>query len=453
MGQPVYVVGGFVRDFYLNRVSDERETDIDFITVGEGVTLAELVAESLQGSSLTVYRNFGTAHIRWNTFSLEFVGARKESYQRKSRKPLVENGTLEEDQNRRDFTMNALYWDISPQHFGVLIDPFGGIQDLQNGIIRTPVNPNQTFSDDPLRMFRAIRFAAQLGFQIDEDTLVAIGTNRSRTKILSAERIIAEVNKIVSAPIPSVGFSLLFKTGLLQEFFPELANLQGVEEKFGIRHKDNFWHTLEVLDNVAKVSENLWLRWAAIMHDIAKPPTKRFEPGVGWTFHGHDAIGAKWVKKIFKRLSLPLDQRMEYVAKLVQLHLRPIALVNDTVTDSAIRRLLFEAGNDVEDLMILCRADITSKNDRKVKKYLGNFDKVEQRMREVEEKDRIRNWQPPLDGNDIMHIFELNPGKSVGILKEAVKEAIIEGEIANSREEALQFLKLHAHELLDNYHG
>jgi tRNA nucleotidyltransferase (CCA-adding enzyme) len=440
LGQPAWVVGGYVRDYYLHRLHRKAFPEMDFATVGSGVSLAEKVAEQFPRAPLAVYRNFGTAQLKVDEYSLEFVGARKESYHRDSRKPIVEDGTLEDDQQRRDFTINAMYWSVNSATFGQLIDPFNGLADLERCVIRTPVNPDITFSDDPLRMLRAIRFAAQLGFSIDLNTWEGLQHNRERIRIISKERIADELNKMVLAPKPSMAFELLYSSGLLKEFFPEMAALQGVKDMQGQRHKDNFWHTLQVLDNVADHSDNLWLRWAAIMHDIAKPPTQRFEPGIGWTFHGHDALGAKMTKRIFRELSLPLDDRMKYVAKLVRLHLRPIALVKETVTDSGIRRLLFDAGDDLEDLMLLCRADITSKNDDKVKRYLKNFDHVERRIKEVEEKDNIRNWKSPVDGTEIMTRFNLQPGRMVGLLKDALKEAVLTGEIPNAYEPALVFL-------------
>ena len=440
VNQPVYVVGGFVRDFYLKRDRSGEDYDIDFVTVGSGIQLAEKVANLLNVTKVTVFKQFGTAHIALEGYDLEFVGARRESYQRDSRNPVVEDGTLEDDQKRRDFTINALSWSLNVDSFGVLIDPFDGIKDLGEGIIRTPLDPETTFNDDPLRMMRAIRFATQLDFSIHPDTYAAISTLKERIQIISAERITEELNKIIQCPVPSNGFRMLFETGLLKEFFPEMHDLNGVQIINGIGHKDNFWHTLQVLDNVAKVSDNIWLRWAAILHDIAKPPTQRFHPEIGWTFHGHDALGATWAKRIFKRFGLPLDDRLKYVQKLVRLHLRPIALVSEIVTDSAIRRLLFEAQDDIDDLMSLCRADITSKNDKKVKKYLQNFDHVIERLREVEEKDRIRNWQPPVRGEEIMEKLGLPPGPSVGKIKKAIENAILDGEIQNDYDEALQYM-------------
>ena len=438
IGQDVYVVGGYVRDYYLDRLDEEM--DIDFVTIGSGIKIARAVAERLQADSLSVFKKFGTAQLKYDGLELEFVGARKESYRQTSRKPIVEEGTLEDDQLRRDFTINALSWSLNEENFGELLDPFGGVQDLKKGLIRTPVDPLQTFDDDPLRMMRAVRFATQLNFRIEEKTYHAIKEMAPRLEIISKERLLEELNKIILAPKPSIGFSLLFKTGLLDQFFPEMSKLHGVKKVRGVRHKDNFWHTLKVLDNVAERSDNLWLRWAAIMHDIAKPATQRFEPGTGWTFHGHDAIGAKWVKSIFRRLGLPLDGRMRYVKKLVRLHLRPIALVSDEVTDSAIRRLIYEAGDDIDDLMLLCRADITSKNERKVRQYNRNFDRVEKKIAEVEEKDRIRKWTNPVDGHEIMEALDIEPGPVIGKIKDAIKEAILDGEIPNEHDAAFEYM-------------
>lgn len=440
VGQEVYVVGGYVRDYYLKRNTNSDEMDIDFVTIGEGIKLARKVAALLKADNLSVFKQFGTAQISYKGLDLEFVGARKESYQRDSRKPLVEDGSMEDDQMRRDFTINALSWSLNEENFGELIDPFEGIQDLKKQLIRTPVDPLKTFDDDPLRMMRAVRFATQLNFEIEKKTYEAIEKMSSRLQIISKERILDELNKIVMAPKPSIGFALLFKTGLLHEFFPEMVKLHGVEEVRGVRHKDNFWHTLKVLDNVAEMSDNLWLRWAAIMHDIAKPATQKFVRGTGWTFHGHDAIGANWVEGIFRRLGLPLDERMRYVRKLVRLHLRPIALVSDEVTDSAIRRLIYDAGDDIDDLMMLCRADITSKNDRRVKRYNKNFDYVEQKIVEVEEKDRLRKWKNPVDGNEIMEALNIKPGPVIGDIKDAIKEAVLEGEIPNEHDAAFEYM-------------
>jgi poly(A) polymerase len=438
--QEIHVIGGFVRDYYLDRLPADGTCDIDFVTVGSGIRAAQAVARKLGTRKIATFRRFGTAQVSWGRFSLEFVGARKESYHPDSRKPAVEDGTLEDDQYRRDFTINSLSWSLNPGSYGLLSDPFNGLQDLQDRVIRTPVDPEQTFSDDPLRMMRAVRFAAQLHFNIDPKTKKAITNMAPRLDIVSKERIIDELNKIVQCDLPSTGFILLNETGLLARFFPELCELQGVEEIHGLRHKDNFHHTLKVLDNVAMVSDDPWLRWAAIMHDIAKPATKRFEPKHGWTFHGHDALGAHMVPRIFRRLGLPLDDRMRFVKKLVRLHLRPIALADEEVTDSAIRRLIFEAGDDLGALMTLCRADITSKNHRKIRQFLKNFDYVEKRIDEVEEKDRIRNWQPPVDGNEIMEICGIEPGPEIGRIKSAIENAILDGTIPNTREAALAYL-------------
>jgi len=440
VGQKVYVVGGYVRDFYLQRTKDTDEFDIDFVTIGSGIELASKVAEMLGTDNLSVFKQFGTAHIKHDSLDLEFVGARKESYRSDSRKPIVEDGTMKDDQMRRDFTINALSWSLNKESYGQLLDPFNGIQDLKRELIRTPVDPLQTFEDDPLRMMRAVRFATQLQFDIEEQTYRGIKKMAHRIEIISKERIIEELNKIIMAEKPSIGFEHLFKTGLLEHFFPEMVKLHGVEEVRGVRHKDNFWHTLKVLDNVAEMGGDLWLRWAAIMHDIAKPATQKFVKGTGWTFHGHDAVGANWVEGIFRRLGLPLDERMRYVRKLVRLHLRPIALVSDEVTDSAVRRLIYEAGDDIDDLMTLCRADITSKNDYKVRQYNKNFDYVEQKIEEVEEKDRIRNWTNPVSGDEIMEALDLEPGPVIGDIKDAIKEAILEGDIPNEHDAAYNYM-------------
>ncbi|MCB0493569.1 MAG: HD domain-containing protein [Cyclobacteriaceae bacterium] len=431
LGVDCYVVGGYVRDLIMKRPSK----DVDFVCVGSGIALAQEVAQSLGGLRVTIFKNFGTARIDWEGFELEFVGARKESYREDSRKPLVEDGTLEDDQNRRDFTINAMAISLNADKWGTLIDPFDGLADIKKKIIRTPLAPEITFSDDPLRMMRAIRFAAQLNFDIEASTFEAITVNASRLKIVSMERIIDELNKIILTPTPSYGFKLLFHSGLLKEFFPEMVELHGVENIDNKGHKDNFYHTLQVLDNTAKTSEDLWLRWAAILHDIAKPATKRFDKVHGWTFHGHEDKGARMVPKIFRRLKLPLDERMLFVQKLVRLHLRPIALAK-AVTDSAVRRLLFEAGEDTEALMLLCRADVTSKNGEKVAKYLNNFDWVEERMAIVEEKDKVRSFQPPIKGDEIIELFNIPPGPIVGEIKEQIKDAILDGEIENDREQA-----------------
>lgn len=440
LGVDGYVVGGYVRDLMLRRPCK----DIDFVCVGSGIDWAERVGKKLS-QPVTVFKNFGTAMIRYDDYELEFVGARKESYRHDSRKPIVEDGTLEEDQQRRDFTINAMAISLSDKDYGDLLDPFGGVEHLREGIIKTPLDPAVTFSDDPLRMMRAVRFASQIHFDIEPDTYQAIVDQHERLKIISMERIIDETNKIILSPLPSYGFKLLFHSGLLKQFFPEMLELHGVEYQDNKAHKDNFYHTLQVLDNVAKMSDDLWLRWAAILHDIAKPLTKRFEPGHGWTFHGHEDKGARMVPGIFRRLKLPMNEKMTFVQKLVRLHLRPIVLAYD-VTDSAVRRLLFEAGEDTEALMKLCRADITSKNPEKVKKYLTNFERVEQKMVDVEAKDHVRTFQPPVTGDEIIRMFNLPPGKIIGELKDRIKEAILEGEIHNDRTEALALLNRIAQE-------
>lgn len=431
-----YVIGGFVRDLILKRESK----DIDFVCVGNGVQLAKEVSNLFPKSHLSVFKSFGTASVKTAQFELEFVGARKESYRSESRNPIVESGTLEDDQNRRDFTINALAISLNENSYGQLIDPFDGITDLKKKSIRTPLDANITFSDDPLRMMRAIRFASQLNFDIEPGTFDAIGNNLNRIEIISQERISDELNKIILSPKPSYGFKLLFISGLLSKIFPEMVNLQGVEKKDGKSHKDNFYHTLQVLDNVANVSNDLWLRWAAILHDIAKPATKRFNSKAGWTFHGHEDKGARMVPSIFKKLKLPLNDKMQFVQKLVRLHLRPIALVKEDITDSAIRRLLFEAGNDLNALMMLCKADITSKNDIKVKKYLANFAHVENKLALVEEKDQLSNFQPPVSGELIMKTFGLKPSPIVGKIKDEIKESILEGKIENRTSEATKLM-------------
>ena len=432
-----YVIGGYVRDCLLQRPCK----DIDIVVTGDGIRLAELSAKALGPDiHVTVFKNFGTAMLKYGDWSIEFVGARKESYRSESRKPQVEAGTLEDDQRRRDFTINALAIGLSGDERGQLVDPFGGIRDLNNGILRTPLEPGITYSDDPLRMMRAIRFSTQLGFTIEEKSLKAISENCDRIRIVSMERTSDELNKILMAPVPSVGFKLLFDTGLLHKFFPQMVALHGVEFVKGKGHKDNFYHTLQVVDNISKYTDNLWLRWAAVLHDIAKPATKKFEEGTGWTFHGHEDRGARMVPKIFAQLKLPQNEKMKYVQKLVLLHLRPIVLAQSIVTDSAVRRLLFEAGNDIDDLMSLCQADITSKNEMKVRKYLQNFELVKQKLVEVEEKDKVRNWQPPVTGEMIMAAFNLKPGVEIGIIKNAIREAILDGVIANDYSEAHMFM-------------
>jgi len=446
LNYPTYVVGGFVRDFLLNRKKDK--TDIDFVCVGNGMKLAELVTQKLGNkATFKVFKNFGTAMIHYKGEDYEFVGARKESYRLESRKPIVENGTLEDDQNRRDFTINAMAIQLNTENYGTLIDPFNGQEDLKKQIIRTPLNADITYSDDPLRMMRAIRFATQLNFTIEEKSLESISRNAERLSIISQERITEELNKIILTNKPSDGFKLLFDTQLLHQFFPLMCKLHGVEVIGKHGHKDNFYHTLEVLDNISNNTSNLWLRWAAILHDIAKPQTKKYEEGHGWTFHAHEFIGGKMVPKIFRKLKLPLNEKMKYAQKLVTLHLRPIVLAKDIVTDSAIRRLLFDAGDDIDDLMTLCDADITSKNQKKVKKYLKNFQLVRHKLKEIEEKDHIRNFQPPINGKEIMDLFNISAGKEIGILKTAIKDAILDGTVKNDKDEALEFIIIKAKEI------
>lgn len=438
MGQETYVIGGFVRDYLLDRPSPG---DIDIVTVGSGIALARKLSTNLKTRpKVSIFENFGTAMMRYQKLELEFVGARKESYHRDSRKPVVEDGTLEEDQKRRDFTINALALSLNKETWGQLSDPFDGLSDLKNKLIRTPLDPDITYSDDPLRMMRAIRFSTQLNFHIEEESATAINRNRDRIKIISKERIAEELQKILMAPKPSIGFSLLHKTGLLEYILPELVKLQGIEEVQGQRHKDNFWHTLEVVDNIARNTDNVWLRWAALLHDIGKAPTKRFDKKIGWTFHGHEYVGSKMVYRIFKRLRLPLNEHMKFVQKLVRMSSRPIVIAEDFITDSAIRRLVFDAGDHIDDLMTLCEADITTKNPAKKKKYLANFKLVRQKMEEVEARDKIRNFQPPVTGDDIMKTFNISPSKEIGLIKDAIKEAILEGEIPNDDEAARKFM-------------
>ena len=444
LGLRAYVIGGYVRDYLLQRPCK----DIDVVVEGKGTDMARAFAAYTNATRTAYYEKFGTAMVGFEEWEVEFVGARKESYRRDSRKPIVEEGTLEDDQIRRDFTINALSISLNKEDRGQIYDPFGGLKDLDEGIIRTPTDPQITFSDDPLRMMRAIRFATQLDFYIEEVTYAAIASNKHRLKIVSQERVTTELNKIILAKTPSKGFKLLFNTQLLHQFFPEMVALQGVDIINGRGHKDNFYHTLQVLDNICTSTDDLWLRWSAILHDIAKPPTKRFHAKQGWTFHGHEDLGARWVPRIFRNLRLPQDHKMKFVQKMVRLHLRPIALVDSHVTDSAIRRLIVDAGEDLEALMKLCRADITTRNPRKMDRYLENYDQVERKIVEVEERDQLRNWQPPLTGDMIMEMFNLRPSKTVGEIKNAVREAILEGDIPNDRDAAIEFARKVAAELM-----
>ncbi|MCA4781781.1 HD domain-containing protein [Empedobacter stercoris] len=438
INQETYVVGGFVRDYLLNR---GQKKDIDFVTVGNGILLAKELAKTLENTSpVSVFKRFGTAMFKYKDTDLEFVGARKESYSEDSRKPHVEDGTLEDDQKRRDFTINTLAISMNKENFGELIDPFNGVEDLNNKIIKTPLEPNITYSDDPLRMMRAIRFATQLGFEIEKKSFQAIIDNAERISIVSFERVMDEFQKIMMTDKPSVGLLLLEQSGLMQHILPELVALKGIEEVEGQKHKDNFYHTLEVVDNISIHTDNVWLRWAALLHDIGKAVTKRFDKNVGWTFHSHEFVGSKMVLKLFRRLKLPLGPQVKYVQKLVMMSSRPIAVVTDDATDSALRRLLFDAGEDFDDLITLCKADITTKNERKQKRFKQNFEVVEQKIKDVEERDRVRNFQPPISGEQIMEIFNIQPGKEIGILKNAIKEAILEGEVENNYNSALEFV-------------
>ena len=444
IGQDAFVIGGYVRDQLLNR----ETKDIDIVAIGSGIDFAKKTAKKLKSSPVKVFKSFGTAMIIVDDIEVQFVGARKESYRSNSRNPKIETGTFEEDQKRRDFTINALAISLNSKDYGQLIDPFNGLNDLKNKILKTPLDPNLTFSDDPLRMMRAIRFSSQLDFKIEKETLNAISKNADRIKIVAQERITEELNKIILSKRPSSGFKLLEETGLLKIIFPEFQLLKGIENINGKSHKDNFYHTLKVLDNILPFSNgNLWLRWAALLHDIAKPNTKRFNSTQGWTFHGHEDKGARMVPSIFRKLKLPLDNKMKYVQKLVLLHLRPISLTNESITDSALRRLLFEAGDELEDLMTLCKSDITSKNKEKKIKYLNRFENVKEKLRDLEDRDKIKNWQPPIDGKEIMGIFNIKPCKEVGILKESIKNAILDGIIKNSYEDAKEYMLTKAKEI------
>lgn len=443
LGREAYVVGGYVRDIFLKRCS----TDIDFVTIGSGIELAQKVSERLgKKSHLSVFATYGTAQVKWKNLELEFVGARRESYSRDSRNPIVEDGTLDDDQKRRDFTINAMAICVNSSRFGELVDPFNGIVDLHKKIIQTPLDPDVTFSDDPLRMMRAIRFATQLEFEILDETFNAIVRNRDRIKIITKERINDELSKIIRSRKPSIGFDLLEKSGLLELIFPELHELKGVDTMEGRGHKDNFYHTLQVLDNISETTDNEWLRWAALLHDVAKPATKRFDPKLGWTFHNHNYIGEKMIPRIFRKMKLPANEKMKYVAKLVGMHMRPQSIGEEGVTDSAVRRMMFDAGDDVDDLMLLAEADVTSKNPNKVRRVLENFKLVRQRMVELEEKDRIRNFQPPIDGLEIMRVFGIEPCNTIGQLKDRIKDAILDGVIPNEHDAAFDFMMSIAHE-------